>query len=102
MKAFLIVQHYLLRHTRSDGIQKNIENYQSGCISSKAFWIKVKRSIAGAEPEILEGSEGRGRQKCILFMPPLEKGGILFCNCQSIGMSVLISVGRLVGRSVGL
>ena len=29
---------------------------------------------------------------------PLEKGGILFCNCRSVGMSV----GRSVGRSVGL
>ena len=26
--------------------------------------------------------------------PPLEKGGILFCNCRSVG--------RYVGRSVGL
>ena len=22
------------------------------------------------------------------FMPPLEKGGILFCNCRSVGRSV--------------
>ena len=30
------------------------------------------------------------------FYAPLEKGGILFCNCRSVGMSV----GRSVGRSV--
>ena len=32
------------------------------------------------------------------FYAPLEKGGILFCNCRSVGRSV----GRYVCRSVGL
>ena len=31
---------------------------------------------------------------------PLEKGGILFCNCRSVGRYVGRSVGMSVGRSV--
>ena len=72
--------------------------------------LQVQRADLGVHWVLLEvhwtrSSEGNPAKHrhwfCVdYFYAPLEKGGILFCNCRSIGLSVGWYVGRYVSLSI--
>ena len=51
-------------------------------------YVQVNEKSKKGKGSVPESPIGRGRSQDVTFYAPLEKGGILFCNCLSVGRSV--------------